>query len=141
MDFSNDDQSKARSYIKSIIEIALSDGWVNDQEISFLTEVAKRFNLSPQDFKDIKKQYKKEGFVMPSSPHERFQLFYDLVKMMMIDGSIDENERILCNNYARNMGYDQDMVDRVIDLINQDISRVRTFENANIRTEKLRKAC
>jgi len=140
MDLTQNAQSKVRSYIKSIIEVALSDGWVDDKELCFLTEVAKRFKMSPQDIKEVKKQYKKVDFIMPSSSHERFQLVYDLVKMMMIDGSIDENEKMLCNQYARSMGYEEDIVDSVIDIIHQDISIGKSFENTKLRTEKFRKA-
>jgi len=119
---SKNDSTEA-SYIKSLIEIAQSDGFVDEQEVIFLTKVAERFKLSATEIKELKKHHRKVNFVSPTDISDRVALLYDIVNMMIVDGNISENEMQLCQKYARLLELNDEKVNKLIATINNDIAR------------------
>lgn len=136
---STNDQNEA-SYLKSLIEMAHSDGLVDEQEIILLNKVAARFNLSTSEIKEIKKHHRKVNFVPPSEPLQRVEMIYDMVQMMMIDGHIDDKEMQLCNKYAKLLDFKPENITQLIKIIYADIARGKSKEKTQNKIETRRLA-
>lgn len=115
--------STEASYIKSLIEIAQSDGFVDEQEVVFLTKVAERFKLSATEIKEIKKHHRKVNFIPPTDFSDRVALLYDIVNMMIVDGNINENEVQLCHKYAQLLEFKDEKINKLIETINCDLAK------------------
>ena len=76
---------------------------MDDSEYEYIKEVASKNEISEEELLEIKENIKTIRFVEPKNATQRFQLIFDLVWMMMIDGSIDGERNPLllaCCNQA-----------------------------------------
>ena len=52
--------------------------------------------------------------VIPCALYEKLRYIEDMVALMMIDGDLDDNEMAMCKIYAIMLGYESDIVERMI---------------------------
>jgi len=119
-----------RSYLKSLIEMALSDGYIDESELHFLNMLARKLQVSEQELLEIKKNHKKVEFKAPKSNKRKFSHIYDLVFMMMIDGQINEREKELCKAYALKLGFIPRVVDDLVVSITEFVSGGLSIEKS-----------
>jgi uncharacterized tellurite resistance protein B-like protein len=125
----------ARSHIKNLIEMAVSDGVYDLIEHDLLKKIAKRNNISEADIQVIKENPGKVEFTLPQDKHEKFSQFYDLVHMMTIDSSVHEEEMKLCNIFAVKFGYDRETANEMILSIQNNIRNGQSHEETYKRVE------
>jgi uncharacterized tellurite resistance protein B-like protein len=113
---------KKMSHVKNLIEVALSDGNIDEEEIVLLLNLAQSLGITQQEIYQIRINPGKVAFTPPFHSKDRFNQIYDLVCMMMVDGQIDENELKLCKDLALKLGYMPLIVEDFIKLITRDIS-------------------
>lgn len=113
---------KKQSHIKNLIEVALADGVIDNDEIILLLNVAGRMKVTEQQVDEIKANLHAIKFISPSRAKERFHQVYDLVCMMMANGRIDPKELELCKSLALKLGYMPLIVDDFIKIIEKNIS-------------------
>lgn len=111
----------ARSHIKNLIEVAVSDGNFDLIEYDLLKKIAKRNGISETHLKEIRTSPTSVQFELPESKEERFQQFYDLVHMMTIDQTIHDEEMKLCNLFAVKFGYPREKAAEIIKSIQGNI--------------------
>ena len=107
------DKSSARSHMKNLIEIAISDGIFDHTETELLHKIARRNGVSTSKLKSIEKS----GdilFEIPNDDFEKFQQMYDFVHMMIIDNEVHHEEMKLCNLFALKFGYPKVHIDELI---------------------------
>ncbi len=120
--FNRNHQQKNQSHVKNLIEVALSDGSIDDEEMMLLLNLATRLGISKEEIYQIKMNPGNVKFNPPKSSKERFNQIYDLVCMMMIDGQVNKNELKLCKELALKLGYLPLIVDDFILMITKNIS-------------------
>lgn len=128
------------SYIKSLIDVALSDELIDEQEIILLTKIAKRFNLPDTEIKAIKKNHKNLKFIPPTDLRQQFDMIYDIMHMMMVDGNIDEREMQLCHKYAIQLGFASERLSKMLKIIHEDIAKGKSRNNTRVKIEQYRAA-
>jgi len=123
-----------KNYLKQLIKVAMSDGNIDDKESAFINKIAKKFELSNADIEEIKINLPDIKFQEPGSSKERFQMVFDLVWLMLIDGNIDVNEIHICSRVAMKMGYEPQIVE---DLVNAIKNNIKSDENPELIYEKI----
>ena len=78
------------SHISLLLQVINSDGEVSDNELEYVSRIAKRMGLSGADLKKIVNE--KIDFDPPVHEHKRIVLFHQLLILIYIDGKIDEKE-------------------------------------------------
>jgi len=111
----------ARSHIKNLIEVAVSDGNFDLIEYDLLKKIAKRNGINENHLKEIRTAPTSVQFELPEGKEERFQQFYDLVHMMTIDQTIHDEEMKLCNLFAIKFGYPREKAAEIIKSIQGNI--------------------
>ncbi|MEQ8926628.1 MAG: hypothetical protein RLO81_12485 [Fulvivirga sp.] len=114
-------KSHAHSHIKNLIEIAAADGNFDDVEYSLLKKIAKKHGISESKLKDIKNNPETVEFEIPEKAEEKFEQFYDLVHMMIVDKHIHQEEMKLCNLFGVKFGFDKNKMDELIKTIQANI--------------------
>jgi uncharacterized tellurite resistance protein B-like protein len=125
----------ARSHIKNLIEMAVVDGAFDLIEFDLLKQIAKRNNISESHLKTIQDNPGSIQFIVPSNEREKFNQFYDLVRMMTVDNSIHTEEMKLCNLFAIKFGYNRDRVAEIIDSVQNNIKNGQSYEETYRRVE------
>lgn len=120
--FNRNHSKKNQSHIKNLIEVALSDGNIDEDEMMLLLNLATRLGITKEEIYQIKMNPGSVKFNPPVGAKERFNQIYDLVCMMMINGQVNKNELKLCKELALKLGYLPLIVDDFILMITKNIS-------------------
>ncbi len=110
-----------KNYLKQLIKVAMSDGNIDEKENQFINKIAVKFNLSDEDIDDIKANIRDIKFQEPQNSRARFQMVFDLVWLMLIDGNIDVNEVHICSRVAMKMGYEPQIVEDLVNAIQNNL--------------------
>ncbi len=110
-----------KNYLKQLIKVAMSDGNIDDKENLFINKIANKFNLSDEDIEEIKHNLPEIKFREPQNSKLRFQMVFDLVWIMLIDGNIDVNEVHICSRVAMKMGYEPQIVEDLVNAIQNNL--------------------
>ena len=87
--------------IRSLMQMAKSDGLVNLAELTFIVYVAQKIGLSKGGLDELAKE---EGnFSAPFSISDRKEILYDIIKVMYVDGTVVQSELQQFEDLARQM--------------------------------------
>ena len=98
-------KATAKSHMKNLLEMAMVVSHFDDYEYQLLKKLAKKYKVSEKEFKKIQENPAEVKFVLPVDEKEKFELFYELIHMMTIDGKIYDEEVNLCIIFAKKFGY------------------------------------
>ena len=83
---------------KHLVAMAAVDGEITDDELEFLAARAAKWGLSETEIQtalDVITS-SKPNFSLPPTKIQRVELLREMIRMMVVDGSIDPAERRLC---------------------------------------------
>lgn len=111
-------KARDKSYIKSLLDVANIDGKLDENELSQIVKIAKKFNITLEEVNEIRDNLDEIKFIPPSGYSAKVKLLEDLVKIMMSDKSIDESEIKFCKDFAYKLNIAPQMVDDLIQTLN-----------------------
>lgn len=95
----------------------LADGIIDAKEMKTLYEIASRnYGLTPEDVCQAVKEAGTSYYV-PQTLDEKVGLLYDMCLIAIADGTVDDSERRMLQNYTRRMGFDETNIDGIIDYL------------------------
>jgi len=108
-------KASSKSHMKNLLEMAMVDSHFDDSEYQLIKQFAKKYKVSENELAEIQKNPEGVKFELPDKENEKFEQFYELVQMMMIDEKIFEEEKSLCRIFAKKFGYgnQHDLVEAV----------------------------
>ena len=118
------------SHLENLVEVALTEGKLVEEERALLEKFAKRLSISSDDLNELIKNSSKHAINPPVDREDRYRRFYRLIQMMLSDGIIGEKQDILIHKFAIGLGYSEE---RTEELYNQTIEFVKNkvdFEDA-----------
>jgi uncharacterized tellurite resistance protein B-like protein len=112
--FQNNEKKKNKSYIKNLLEVAIADGKLDESELNVIINIAANFDITKDEVLSIKDHNPTIEFTPPSSYSAKVRLLEDLVKIMIADKQIDENEVKICKDLALKLDIAPVIVDELI---------------------------
>ena len=112
--FKSQEEKAKLSHLKSLLAVAAADGVIEKTELAGIAAIVAREGISADDLERCIKHPEKIKPVMPKSDEEKVRYIQDMVGLMMIDGSIDANEMLVCKLTAEAFGYQSEIVDAII---------------------------
>jgi hydroxylamine reductase (hybrid-cluster protein) len=124
-----------KSHMKNLLEIAMADNDYSVEEQEFLQELAKKYKISGRELVKIQNKKEEIFFEIPEDENEKFEQFYELIKMMTVDNRIEFEEESLCKIFARKFGY----VNRhdLVKAVTQNILHGQPCEETRMRVNML----
>ena len=101
-------------HIKNLIHFALADGHLHNKELVLIKAVGRRIGLENSE---IEKEILDISSLAPPLPENevlRFILFEDLLQIILADLKITNEEIRECKRVAKEMGFEEKMVDNLI---------------------------
>lgn len=131
--FKSNDGNDRKSYLRELIKVAKADGYLDGKEYEFILKIGHKLSYSPDEIKAMTEGVKLED---PSdagwSREHKLQLIFDLVSIMMIDGTIDPKELGLCKSVAMKSGFEPEIIDDLVYRITTLIQYGSSLEQASI---------
>ncbi len=125
----------AKSHMKNLLEVAMADGQFDPAEYNLLKKLARKYHITEKELENIRANPINIEFEVPEDDSEKFEQFYELVHMMIIDDDIHRDEENLCVIFGRKYRYRN--VREVIKATAQYIKKGLSPEKAKIRLDWL----
>ena len=130
--FKSKNTDSRKSYLKELIKVAKADGHLEKREYDFIMKIGEKLTCSPSEIEELSKQIQRDDDTEPNQKKShRLKLLFDLVAIMMIDGSIDHKELGLCKSFAMKSGFEPEVIDDVVHRINDFVNEGKTIEQAS----------
>lgn len=114
-------EANIKSHFAHLCQLALADAFVTKDELEYLTRLREHYGVSQEDFNSIMDNAFTIPFTAPEKTMQRLEQMYDLVRMVLIDESIDERKVKLCVEVAEKLGFKAHIVgDLIKALVNME---------------------
>lgn len=103
------------SHFANIVRIAYSDGVITEEEIAFLQNVAKKYNIEDDKFKEIIKDPDKFPTIGHLECLERIERLYDLLTMVEADHVVSSEEVSVLSKIVVGLAFPLHKIDKIVD--------------------------
>lgn len=114
------------SHLRNLIMLSKADEIVRPEEEEFIAEVMSREGLTAKEYDYCSNHVNSIEFAVPEDYGERIEYLYDMIRLMMIDGDIDDRELSICHDCAVMMttpSTDHNrLVSNMIDLVGKEMT-------------------
>ena len=118
----------AKNQLSVLIKLALQDGSIDQSERDLILRIGTAHGLSKAEVEDIIQNPKKEINFEKLSDEERFEILYNLVHLMKVDGEIFDEEISYCMKLTRKLGFP---LEAIMDLYSQVHANVKLTAEIN----------
>jgi len=101
-------------HFASIVTIAKSDAEISEEETTLLKRFARRLNISATDYEEVLSGARKYPINPPANKERRLERIFDLLKMVFVDGEMDEFEQGLLTRYGIGLGFTNEQASEII---------------------------
>lgn len=137
----NENNAVLSSHLINLYNLALIDHKLHEDELNFLYQLGERHGLDRTEVRDIINNSKNIPFSPPITISQKVEVLYNLVKMMLIDGKLDDREAYLSSQMAKEMGLKSQVVGEVVSIlvtgINENIDEQSMRHELNQLISKL----
>ncbi len=118
-------QKRNQDHFAAIVKVAMTDEVITDEEKAFLDRLARRLDISDNDYKEILKDYNTHPINPPTSYDKRLERLFDLAKMVYADHVKGEGQVVLLEKLSIGLGFRSEnakyVVDKALILVNQGV--------------------
>jgi uncharacterized tellurite resistance protein B-like protein len=112
-----------KEHFKHLIQVAIADGNINDSEMLLLHQLGGKMGFTEPEIIDLIESTKNEAVVPPYELSKRFEQMYEIVKMILADGKIDNNEMRLATRLAIKYGFGENETSGLLILLINGIKK------------------
>lgn len=124
--FDHPERKQDKEHFKHLIEVAMADGTIDEDELKMLNRMGRNLGLTEPEINSLMEATKNSGYQPPYELSRRFEQLYRIVKMVMADGKIDNNEMRLATNIGLRSGFSESEVPVLLSLL---INGIRNEED------------
>lgn len=110
----------SRTSLAILIELANRDGEIDESEIKLIHQIAKAHNHTEEEVNELIENTPTIDYDKLSND-ERFEMLYDLVRLMKVDGKIFDDEILYCLDVARKLGYPMEAIMELYGLVHANL--------------------
>lgn len=112
--FDSRDKKKRLSHIRNLVALACADGSLDKNEVELILRIGLSAGLTYEELQRIMKRPESIAFYTPNSYRERIEQLFDMIMVMMVDGKLHENEIALCKLTAIKLGFEHQIIDKMV---------------------------
>ena len=107
--------------LRTLLHLAQADGTVSGSELALIYKIGVEKGIPMFEVEQIIQNPPQEPEDLSElSEEEKFEYLYTVVLMMKMDGILDERESMMCARYAVALGYKEEVIPSLKDLIESD---------------------
>jgi hypothetical protein len=128
-DFIDHHQKKQnKEYFVHLAGIAKSDDAVRHNELKLLHRIGKNLGFTDPEIDKLILAPDKSDYNPPYELSKRFDQVYEIVKMTLVDGVIDNSEMCLARSFAVKSGFTESEIPKLFDLLISGIKQGKDEE-------------
>ena len=110
----------SRTSLAILIELANRDGEIDESESKLIHQIGKAHNHPDEEIEELMRNTPKIDYSKLSND-ERFEMLYDLVRLMKVDGKIFDEEILYCLEVARKLDYPMEAIMELYGLVHANL--------------------
>lgn len=114
--FDSGEERRSKSHVKNLIRLAQADGEISEAEKAMIFKVGKRNGITEEEVQDILDRPDSVVFNPPSEFEGKLERFVGLMRMILIDGVIDEVEAKLIRRLGIGLGLNEEKISDYADV-------------------------
>lgn len=118
-----------RDYFVHLVNIALADGIITEDEKELLHTMGNRLGFTAPEIDNIIQKTAKSDYIPPYELSKRFEQVYNVVKMMLADDVIDANEMRLASGFALKSDFKESEIPALLALLIDGIKQGKDEED------------
>jgi hypothetical protein len=126
-------------YFVHLVRIAKADDIVTNSELNLLRRIGRKLGLTDTEIDKLIESTDKSDYIPPYELAKRFDQVYEIVKMTLADGVIDENEMRLASSFAIKSGFMESEIHSLLVLLIRGIKEGKDEEDLFEEYKKERK--
>jgi hypothetical protein len=126
-------------YFVHLVRIAMADDIIVNMELKFLHRIGRKLGFTDPEIDTLIKNTNKSDYTPPYEFSKRFEQVYDLVKMILVDDIIDDNELHMASNFAVKSGFEDDEIPKLLIFLINGIKQGKDEEDLFESFKKERK--
>ena len=99
-----------KDQLNILVQLASSDGKMDDKEMSLIKTLAEAHDLSKEDIDDLIRDPKPIANLEYLSQDQKFEFLYNVIQLMKADGQVFKSEIVFCEDMAERLGYNRKVV-------------------------------
>ena len=115
--FDHHEKKQDKEYFKYLIQVALSDGTVDPAELEMLHRFGRRKGFTDPEIDTLIGTIVQTTYTPPYELSKRFDQVYDLVKIVLADGVVNDNEMLFANRFAVKSGFSETEIPVLLNLL------------------------
>jgi hypothetical protein len=127
--FDHPDKKQDKEHFRHLVQVALADGIIEDIELEMLHRLGKNMGFTDPEMDDLFESTKNSVYIPPYELSKRFEQLYGIVKMVLADGLIDQNETRLASGLALKSGFVAGEIPVILDLLIKGIRNGKDVED------------
>ncbi|MRI00766.1 TerB family tellurite resistance protein [Kriegella sp. EG-1] len=104
-----------QDHFAAIVRVAMSDGIITIDERAFLDRLARKLDVSEDDYAKILKDYASHPINPPTSYDRRLERLFDLTRMVYADHELGEKQVSMLERMGVGLGFNPINVSYVVD--------------------------
>jgi len=121
--FDHPQKRKNREYFVHLVRIAKADDVVSNNELELLVRIGKKLGFTDPEIDKLIETTGKFDYEPPIELSKRFDQLYEIVKMTLADGVIDNNELRLARGFATISGFMESEIPKLLVLLMSGIKQ------------------
>lgn len=126
--FDHPERKQDKSHFKNLVQVALADGNIDALETEMLQRLGKRMGLTEPEIFGLIESTKQSLFDPPYELSKRFEQVYNIIKMILADGKIENSEMRLASGLALKSGFTDEEIPGLLMLL---IDGIRNNEDVD----------
>jgi hypothetical protein len=110
-------QKVRRDHFIHLVQVAEIDGKIDPIEMELLHKEGKKFGLTDPEIDSLIDKEKDFHYVPPYSLQEKFDQLYNIAVIILADDEVTESEKKMIRRYAIAAGFDDNIIEMLIDLL------------------------
>lgn len=94
-----------KEHFRHLVQVALADGIIDDSELKMLNQLGRNMGLTGAEMDELLEIEKRSEYNPPYKLARRFKQLYGIVKMVLADGIITNEEMRLAHKLALTSGF------------------------------------
>lgn len=113
--FDNEFKSRNKGHFSAIVRVATADGVMSDEEKLFIDKLAKKLEISPDEYEEILENPMKYPINPPYLYTQRLERLYDLSRMVFTDHLLGPKQKDILKKFALALGFTPGNVTYIVD--------------------------
>jgi|GEM_PF-1985704 len=112
-EFESGEHKKNRSHLEDLIVVAMADGNISNEEREYLNRLAAEYSITEEELNLMLEHPENYAFHPSVNKDDKLRQMMEIVRMLLSDNQISDNEIGFCKKFAIAMQYNPALVVRL----------------------------